>query len=109
MIKLVLLGLLAVTHLSAADPRIGSWKLVSAQSTLNPPNKLSVMPLKDAIHVMISGDTHVDFTAKNDGHESAVEGNPAFNRVEFQRIDKFQTQIKEKKDGVVVATVLNKL
>jgi hypothetical protein len=114
MIKLALFGLLAVTQLAvnqlcAADPRIGSWKLVSAESTLNPPNKLSVIPLKDAIHVVIFGDTHVDFTAKNDGHESPVEGNPAFNRVEFQRIDKVQTQIKEKKDGVVVATVLNKL
>jgi hypothetical protein len=109
MLKLALFGLLIVTQLRAADPRIGSWKLVSAQSTLNPPNKLSVKPLKDAIHVEISGETHVDFTAKNDGHETAVEGNPAFNRVELQRIDKFQTQIKEKKDGVVVATILNKL
>jgi hypothetical protein len=109
MLKLALFGLLTVTQLRAADPRIGSWKLVSAQSTLNPPNKLSVIPLKDAIHVVMSGDTHLDFTAKNDGHETAVEGNPAFNRVELQRIDKFQTQIKEKKDGVVVATVLNKL
>jgi hypothetical protein len=109
MIKLALFGLLAAIQLSAADPRIGSWKLVSATSSLNPPNKLSVIPLKDAIHVVISGETRIDFTAKTDGHETSVQGNPAFNRVELRKIDKFQTEVKEKKDGVVVATLLEKL
>ena len=60
MLKLALLGLLAALQLSAADPRIGSWTLVSAQSALNPPNKLSVTALQDGVHVVISGDTHVD-------------------------------------------------
>src|SRR5215469_11485103 len=109
MMKLAFLGLLAVTHLSAADPRIGSWKLVSAQSSLTPPNKLSVIPEHDAIHVVLTGETHVDFTAKTDGHETAVQGNPGFNRVDLHKIDKFQTEIKEKKDGAVVATMLDKL
>ena len=58
---------------------------------------------------MISGETHVDFTAKWDGHETSVPGNPAFNQVELRRIDKNQAEVKEKKDGAVVATVRDKL
>ena len=58
---------------------------------------------------MISGDTHMDFTAKWDGHETSVQGNPAFNQIELRRIDKHQAEVKEKKDGAVVATVRDKL
>jgi hypothetical protein len=57
----------------------------------------------------MSGDTHLDFTAKSDGHDTPVPGNPAFNRVELRRIDKKQAEVKEKKDGAVVATVREKL
>ena len=51
----------------------------------------------------MSGDTHLDFTAKSDGHATSVPGNPAFNQVELHRIDKRQAEVKEKKDGAVVA------
>ena len=57
----------------------------------------------------MSGDTHLDFTAKSDGHETSVPGNLAFNQVELRRIDKRQAEVKEKKDGAVVATVREKL
>jgi hypothetical protein len=57
----------------------------------------------------MSGEIHVDFTAKPNGHETAVPGNPAFNQIELHRIDKKQSEIKEKKDGAVVATIRNKL
>jgi hypothetical protein len=107
--KLALLGLLAVIQLGAADPRIGSWTLVSAESVQDPPNKISITSLHDGVHVVISGDTHVDFTAKWDGHETSVPGNPAFNQVELRRINKHQAEMKEKKDGAVVATVRDKL
>ncbi len=107
--KLALLGLVAAIQLGAADPRIGSWTLISAQSSLDPPNKLSITSLHDAVHVVISGDTHLDFTAKWDGHEASVQGNPAFNQIELRRIDKNQVEIKEKKDGAVVATIRDKL
>jgi hypothetical protein len=104
-----LLALLAAFQAGASDPRIGSWTLISAQSSLNPPNKLSVTALHDAVHVVMSGETHLDFTAKSDGHDTPVPGNPAFNQVELRRIDKRQAEVKEKKDGVVVATVREKL
>jgi hypothetical protein len=107
--KLVLLGLVSAIQLGAADPRIGAWTLISAQSTLDPPNKLSITPLHDGVHVVISGDTHLDFTAKWDGHETAVPGNPGFNQIELRRIDKNTAEVKEKKDGVLVATLREKL
>ncbi len=109
MYKLALLGVVAAIQLGAADPRIGSWTLVSAQSTLDPPNKISIKSLHHEVHVVISGDTHVDFTAKLDGHEAAVQGNPGFNQIEVRKIDKRQVEIKEKKDGSVVALIHDKL
>jgi hypothetical protein len=107
--KLVLLVLGAAIQLGAADPRIGSWTLISAQSDLDPPNKLSITSLHDGVHVVSSGDTHIDFTAKWDGHEASVQGNPAFNHLELRRINKTQAEVKEKKDGAVVAIVRYKL
>jgi hypothetical protein len=104
-----LLALLAAIQPGAADPRIGSWTLISAQSSLNPANKLSITALHDGVHVVMTGDTHLDFTAKSGGRDTSVPGNPAFNQVELRRIDKRQAEVKEKKDGVVVATVREKL
>jgi hypothetical protein len=107
--KLALLGLIAALQMDAADPRIGTWTLISAQSSLDPPNKLSITALKDGVHVVTSGDTHVDFTAHWHGQETAVQGNPAFDEIGLRRIDKNQAEVKEKKDGALVATVRDKL
>ncbi|NYF53838.1 hypothetical protein [Tunturiibacter gelidoferens] len=104
-----MLVLLAAFPSGAADPRIGSWTLISAQSSLNPPNRLSVTDVRDAVHVVMSGETHLDFTAKAGGHGAPVPGNPGFNQVELRRIDKRQAEVKEKKDGALVATVRERL
>ena len=96
--KLVLLGLFAAIQLGAADPRIGSWTLISAQSSLDPANRLSITRLHDEVHVVISGDTHLDFTAKLNGHEASVPGKAAFNQIELRKIDKHQVEVKEMKD-----------
>jgi isopentenyldiphosphate isomerase len=104
-----LLGLIAAIQLGAADPRIGSWTVISAQSTLDPPNKLSITSLHDGVHVVMSGEMQLDFSAKKNGHETSVPGNPGFNQVELHRIDKKQAEVKEMKDGALVATVREKL
>jgi hypothetical protein len=57
----------------------------------------------------MSGDTHLDITAKWGGHQSSAPGNLAFNQIELRKIDKKQAEVKEKKDGAVVATVREKL
>jgi hypothetical protein len=61
------------------------------------------------VHVVISGDTHLDFTAKLNGHEASVPGNAAFNQIELRKIDKHQVEVKEMKDGAVFATIRDKL
>jgi hypothetical protein len=100
---------LAVIQSGAADPRIGTWTLVSAQSSLDPPNRLTITPLHGGTHVVMSGETHLDFTANSNGHPSAAPGNLAFNQIELRRIDKRQAEVKEEKDGAVVATVRERI
>jgi hypothetical protein len=104
-----LFGLLLAAQLGTADPRIGSWKLISAQSSLDPPNKLSITRLHNEVHVVISGETHADFTAKLNGHDTPVQNNPAFDQIELHKIDKHQVELKEKKDGAVVVTIHERL
>jgi len=106
---LLLLGLLAAFQSGATDPRIGSWTLVSAQSSLDPPNRLTITPVHAGTHVVMSGETHLDFTANTNGHPSAAPGNLAFNQIELRRIDKRQAEVKEEKDGALVATVREKI
>jgi hypothetical protein len=57
----------------------------------------------------MSGETHLDFTAKSERTRIVRPGNLAFNQIELRRIDKRQAEVKEKKDGAVVATVREKL
>jgi hypothetical protein len=104
-----LLGLLAAIQSGVGDPRLGWWTLISAQSSLDPPNRLSITPLHDGVHVVMSGETHLDFTANWNGHESPATSNLAFNQIELRRIDKRQAEVKEEKDGTVVATVREKI
>ena len=107
--KLALFVLLATIQVVAADPRIGSWTLTSAQSSIDPPNKLSITSQHGEVHVVISGDRHLDFTAKLNGHNTPVENNPAFDQIELRRIDKHQVEVKEKMNGAVVVTIHDKL
>ena len=60
---LILLGLLIAIQPGASDPRIGSWTLISAQSSQEPPNRLSITPQHGGVHIVMSGEAHFDFTA----------------------------------------------
>ena len=92
-----------------ADPRIGSWTLVSAQSSIDPANRLSITPVQGGTHVVMSGETHLDFTANTNGHQAAAPGNLGFNQIELHRISKREAEVREKKDGALVSTVREKL
>jgi len=107
---LFFLAFAAATPLIAQqDPRIGSWTLVSAQSSLDPPNRLSITPVQDQMHVVMSGEKHFDFTAKANGHASPAPGNLGFDQIELHRINKRQSEVKESKGGILAATVGVKL
>ena len=91
------------------DPRVGSWALVSAQSSLDAPNKLIITPVNGGTHVVMSGATHLDFTANSNGHQAPAPGNLGFNQIELHRVNKKQADVLEKKDGVLISTVHEKL
>ena len=57
----------------------------------------------------MSGENHIDFTANPSGHLSPAPGNPAFNQIELHRIGKRQAEVKEEKNGALIATVREKL
>jgi hypothetical protein len=57
----------------------------------------------------MSGETHLDFTTNSNGHKSPAPGNLGFNQIELRRVDKRQAEVKEEKDGTVVATIREKL
>jgi hypothetical protein len=61
------------------------------------------------VRVVISGETHADFTANRNGHETPAPGNLGFNQIELHRIDKRQAEVIQKKDGAVVATIREKI
>jgi hypothetical protein len=107
MLKLIWI-MLVTARLWAGDPRIGSWKLVSADSGLDPPRVLSITHAGKGVHVKISG-VHIEFTAGWNGHDNHVQNIPAFNEIVMRRIDKNQAEIKEKKNGALVATLHHKV
>ena len=100
---------LATAQSAISDPRIGTWKLISAQCSTDPPNRLSISHQHDRLHVVMTGETHVDFTANRNGHESAAPGNLGFNQIELHRIDKRQAEVVQLKDGKRVATIREQL
>ena len=57
----------------------------------------------------MSGETHFDFTANRNGHDSPAAGNLGFNQIDLHKIDKRHAEVREKKDGTVVATVREQL
>lgn len=88
---------------------MGTWTLVSATSTMEPANKLSITSKLKKVHVVMSGERQVDFTAKADGKPMPVPGNPAFDEVSMRKIDGKQAELTERKNGAVVATVRQKV
>lgn len=57
----------------------------------------------------MTGETHLDFTANSNGHQSPAPGNLAFDQIELHRIDKRQAEAKEEKNGAVVGTIREKI
>jgi hypothetical protein len=70
---------------------------------------LTITPVNGGSHVTMSGETHLDFTANSNGHQAPAPGNLGFNQIELHRLNKKQADVLEKKDGVLVATVHEKL
>jgi len=76
---------------------------------MEPANRLSITPVPNGTHVVISGETHLDFTANSNGQQSPAPGNLGFNQIELHRVDRHQVEVGEMKNGAPVATVREKL
>ena len=102
----MLFGLLVAVQPGVPDPRLGVWTLISAQSSLDPPNRLSISHLHNAVHVVMSGEKHFDFTATRNGHDSSAPGNLGFDHIVLHRIDKKQARVEEKNMRQLVGVLI---
>ncbi len=76
---------------------------------MDPANQLSITPVPNGSHIVLSGETHVDFTASSNGKPSPAPGNLGFNQIQLHRIDRHQVEVEEMKDGTPIATVREKI
>ena len=113
---LLLTGIAVTATRAADDPANGTWKINLAKSKYNPgpaPQSATV-----TIHIENSTETygadtvdaggnssHASFTAKLDGTDSPVTGNPDGDTIAIKRISPNHLEAKIKKGGVVVQTV----
>ena len=99
----------AAADLGAQDPRVGSWTLVSAQSAwilpTDSPSRLCRMKCTSSCRAKPTSISRRNRTDTKRPRPAIS----AFNQIELHRIDKKQAEVKEKKDGALVATVREKL
>lgn len=91
------------TQVYAADPRIGTWKLVSVKATIEPPTTMAFTPEGGGVHM--SYVCCAQYSAKLDGHDYPVTGSAAYNQVSLHLADSNTIEGVRKKDGKETGTV----
>jgi hypothetical protein len=101
---------------AAADQQSGVWKMDPAKSKYDPGPAAKSITLKiesDGDNIKYSSDgidasgnpTHMEYTAKYDGKDYPITGNPNADTVALERTDANTTRSTLKKDGQVMMTV----
>jgi len=101
---------------AAADQQSGVWKMDPAKSKYDPgpaPKSITLKIESDGDNIKYSSDgidasgnpTHMEYTAKYDGKDYPITGNPNADTVALERTDANTTRSTLKKDGQVVMTV----
>jgi hypothetical protein len=103
MCKLVVIALAGGAMLSAADPRIGTWKVVSFRSL--PLSKITITAQGNSLHLDRSPTSGVEFTAEVDGKDAPVLNSPVADHVALHRIDVHTIERIFKKADQIVNTV----
>jgi hypothetical protein len=114
--RVALALIILVAPVYAADRFAGTWKLNIAKSTYSPgmPPKSQTTKLESVsgglreIGDRVNADgtmTHWDWTAKYDGKDYEVKGDPDRDHVSVKRLDDYTVDVTNKKDGK--ATLLN--
>ncbi|PYS05669.1 MAG: hypothetical protein DMG12_06735 [Acidobacteria bacterium] len=100
----------------AAKNMIGTWKLNPAKSTFSPGPALKSQtakldPVDGGMKVVadrVEADgklTHFEWTAKFDGKDYPVKGDPARDAVSVKKIDDYTLEITNKKGGKALTTI----
>ena len=113
-------GLMCVSPvLYAADNQEGTWKLNLAKSRYDPANlapKSTTAKLEAAAGgIKATVDTvnsenknvHYEFTAKYDGKDYPISGDPTRDSISYKRIDDYTFESVSKKAGKVTVTTRN--
>ena len=113
-------GLMCVSSaLYAADNQAGTWKLNLAKSKYDPANlapKSTTAKLEAAADgIKATVDTvnsenkkiHYEFTAKYDGKDYPISGDPTRDSISYKRIDDYTFESVSKKAGKVTVTTRN--
>jgi len=123
--KRVLTGVVVLAVLSpailfaqkdAAKNMVGTWKLIPAKSTFSPgppiKSQLATLSAVDgglkvvADRVEADGKmTHFEWTAKFDGKDYPVKGDPARDAVSVKKVDDYTLEITNKKGGKVLSVL----
>ena len=101
---------LALTAVAADDPLVGTWKLNLAKSKYSPgpaPKSQTLMfgAQGDGLNIMAhttnaDGSTqNLEYTAKPDGKEYPIKGDPDRDSTTMKRIDAYTTEVAGKKAG----------
>ena len=101
---------------AAKNPMIGTWKLNPAKSTYSPgPAPKSQTAKLEAVDggLKVVSDrtepdgkvTHFEWTAKFDGKDYPVKGDPNRDMVSLKKTDDYTLQITNKKDGKTTNTI----
>ena len=100
----------------AGNPMLGTWKLDPAKSRFSPgPAPKSQTAKLDAVDggMKVVADriesegtrTHFEWTAKFDGKDYPVKGDPGRDAVSVKKIDDYTLEITNKKAGKVTSTI----
>ena len=98
-----LLVVLCAVSAFAADPRIGTWNTVSSHTVYDPAPKLIITAVGQGLHVINSGTSSTEYTAKFDGKDYPVKNSQSSNQVTFKKIDAATVERTFKKDGKIVS------
>ena len=111
---LILIGFVAAIY--GADNFTGTWKLNIAKSKYSPgmPPKSQTTKLettKDGIREIVDrvnadgSMTHWDYTAKFDGKDYEIKGDPDRDHASVKKIDDYTLEVVNKKDGKVTTSM----
>ena len=100
----------------AGNPMLGTWKLDPAKSRFSPGPALKGQTAKleaadggmKVVADRIESDgkpTHFEWTAKFDGKDYPVKGDPGRDAVSVRKIDDYTLEITNKKAGKVLSTI----